>query len=270
MTRFASRLLLATGGLSALLSALTPATAQSNGVPNLQSGPGGWTHPFGGDFPSVQGSASPVHQDPGHRFVNAQANFRIGDVSNPNLKPWARDLMKKDNDEVDAGKVQFSANSSCVPSGIPMLLLMAGPFYVLQTPTKVVIVEQQTQQARHVYLNVPHMANIKPSWFGDSVGYYEGDTLVIDTVGLNTRTFVDYYGTPHGEKLHVVERWHLIDGGNMLEVNLAVEDPDTFYWPWRSYQRYQRGQRPMGEEICSENNTNLFDYHMPVADKPDF
>jgi len=119
-------------------------------------------------------------------------------------------------------------------------------------------------------LNEPHSANVKPSWLGESVGHYEGDTLVVDTIGLNTKTVVDSFRTPHTEKLHVVERWHLIDGGNMLEVNITVDDPDTFHRPWQTYQRYQRGLRPLAEFICAENNQNLFDYHMPVADKPDF
>jgi hypothetical protein len=123
---------------------------------------------------------------------------------------------------------------------------------------------------RHVYLNATHSANVKPSWYGESVGHYEGDTLVIDTVGVSTKTVVDAYRTPHTEKLHIVERWHRIDGGNGLEVNITVEDPDTYVQSWQSYQRYQTSNEPLGEFICQENNTNLFDYHMPVADKPDF
>jgi hypothetical protein len=218
----------------------------------------------------VPGSASPISQDPGHVFIDPMASFQIADLTNPNLKLWAREAMTKDIAEIDAGKIQFSPNSSCIPSGVPMYLLMTGPFYILQTPTKVIMLEQQTQQVRHIYMNVPHSADIKPSWFGESVGRYQGDSLIIDTVGLNTRTIIDYYGTPHTEKLHVVERWHLIDGGNMLEVNLTVDDSDTFYHPWDTYLRYQRGQGPLGEQICPENNTNLFDYHMPVADRPDF
>jgi hypothetical protein len=252
------------------VAATSYASAEPNNTPVLQFGPGGWTHPFGGRFPPVQGSAIPISQDPGHVFVNPQASFQIADLTNPNLKPWAAEAMRKDIAEIDAGKIQFSPNSSCIPSGVPMYLLMTGPFYILQTPKKVTILEQQTQQARHIYLDVNHSKDVKPSWFGESVGHYEGDSLVVDTVGLNTRTIIDYYGTPHTEKLHVVERWHLIDAGNMLEVNITVDDPDTFYRPWQTYKRYQRGQRPLGEEICSENNTNLFDYHMPVADWPDF
>jgi hypothetical protein len=147
-----------------------------------------------------------VRQDPGHPFVNLVESFRFGDVSNPNLKQWAKEVMKKDNDEIDAGKIQFTANSSCLPTGIPMFMLVPGPFYILQTPTKVVIVEESGHKARYVYLNEPHSANVKPSWLGESVGHYEGDTLVVDTIGLNTRTVVDSFRTPHTEKLHVVER----------------------------------------------------------------
>ena len=176
MTRFALRLLLAAGDALAIVSALTAlAAAQSNDVPDFQSGPSGWQHPFGLEFPAVQGSALPVRQDPGHRFVNAAQSWRIADISNPNLKPWAKEAMKKDIDEIDAGKIQFSTNSSCLPSGVPMFMLTGGPFYFLQTPTKVVIVEEANPQVRYIYLNVPHSANVKPSWLGDSVGRYEGD-----------------------------------------------------------------------------------------------
>lgn len=271
MAEIALRLpLLASGALLLVSISAAPAAAQASYTPNFQSGPGGWTHPFGGEFPPVQGSALPVRQDPRHAFVSPVASFRFGDISNPNLKPWVKDAMQKDNDEIDAGKIQFTANSSCMPAGIPMFDLLPGPFYILQTPTKVVIIEEQSHYMRHIYLDAPHSTDIKPSWFGESVGRYQGDTLIVDTVGLNAKTVVDSFRTPHTEKLHVVERWHLIDGGNMLEVNITVDDPETFYRPWRTYQRYQRGQRPLAEDICAENNTNLFDYHMPVADKPDF
>jgi hypothetical protein len=271
MIGLTSRSLLVAGSALALVSALAaPAAAQSAHVPNLQSGPGGWTHPFHGAFPPVQGSALPVQQDPGHPYVNAILSNRIGDISNPNLKPWAKEVMKKDIDEIDAGKIEFSAGSSCLPAGVPAFMQLPGPFYFLQTPTKVVILEEQDHAVRSIYLNVPHSADVKPSWYGESVGRYEGDTLVVDTIGLNTKTMVDLFRTPHTEKLHVVERWHLIDGGNMLEVNITVDDPDTFHRPWQTYQRYQRRQRPLEEFVCAENNQHLFDLQTPTSDKPDF
>jgi hypothetical protein len=271
MTRPTSRLLLQVGSALALAHALTtPAAAQTNAVPNFQSGPGAWRHPFGGEFPPVQGSALPTREDPSRPFVSAVQSFRFGDLSNPNLMPWVKDAMKKDIDEIDHGKIQFSANSSCLPAGVPMFDLLPGPFVIAQTPTQIVMMEEQGPSVRHIYLNVPHSADVKPSWLGESVGRYVGDSLVIDTIGVSTKTVVDSFRTPHTDKLHVVERWHLIDGGNMLQVDITVDDPGAFYRPWRTYQRYQRTPRPLEEDICAENNTNLFDYHIPVANKPDF
>jgi hypothetical protein len=119
-------------------------------------------------------------------------------------------------------------------------------------------------------LNVSHSANPKPSWYGESIGHYEGDTLVVDTIALNDKTSVDNYRTPHSEKLHVVERWKMIDDGKMLELTMRVDDPETYNEPWSAVRRYRRAQQAMTEEVCAENNAHLFDYHIPVADKADF
>jgi len=161
-------------------------------VPNFQLAPGAWQHPFGGEFPAVAGSALPVQQDPSVPFITPQQSWRIGDLTNPNLKPWARDVMKKDNDDIlYHGKIQFTANSSCLPAGVPVFDLLPGPHLIVQTPTEVIFLEEQGQQVRHVYLDVPHSNTILPSWYGESIGRYEGDTLIIDTIGLNTKTVVD-------------------------------------------------------------------------------
>src|SRR5262249_8699751 len=98
----------------------------------------------------------------------------------------------------------------------------------------------------------------------------EGDTLVIDTIGLNAKTFVDAYRTPHTEKLHVVERWRMVDDRRAIEVTFTVEDPDTYYEPWSGMRRYRRVTQQFEEDICGENHQPLFDYKIPVADNPDF
>jgi hypothetical protein len=242
--------------------------------PDFSSGQAGWLT-FRGEFIPVPGGPSPLRNDPAHPNVGnntgAQPTYRIGDLSNPNLKPWVKDRMKKDNDEVLAGKIAFTPRSSCTSAGIPGFILFGfQPLYILQTPKQVVMIYSGDQQVRHVYLDVPHSAHPKPSWYGESVGHYEGDTLVVDTIGLNDKTFVDNYRTPHTEKLHVTERWKLTDGGKVLEATVRVEDPDTFNAPWSGIQRYDRVERPMIEEVCAENNLHLFNYGVPVAEKPDF
>ena len=101
-------------------------------------------------------------------------------------------------------------------------------------------------QVRRVYMDVPHSADPKPSWYGESVGHYErGDTLVIDTIGLNNKTFLDNYRTPHTEKLHVVERWKLLDNQS-LELLFTVDDPDTFVKPWTAAFRLPIWARRLG------------------------
>ena len=267
MSTFAASKRLLTGGIFILLSS----AAQSAAPPDFSAGAAGWIHPRNAIFPAVPGSPSPVVQDPKYPFINAGASWRIGDVSNPNLKQWVKDAMKKDNDEIEHGKMEFQARSSCLPSGVPNIFLPGNALIILQTAKEVVMMKEGGTEVRHVYLDVPHSKRVEPSWYGESVGHYEGDTLVVDTIGQNTKTVVDAFRTPHSEKLHVVERWHLIDGGKRLEVNFTIDDPETFNEPWSTYLRYDRGKEPFLEDICAENNTaNLFDYHMPVANKPDF
>ena len=121
---------------------------------------------------------------------------------------------------------------------------------------------EEDHMARHVYLTDKHSPIVMPSWFGESIGHYEnGDALVVDTIGLNTRTFVDSFRTPHTEQLHVIERFRIVEGGKALEVNVRVEDPGAFTMPWSALQRYRRvEQGPMREAVCAENNANFFNY----------
>src|SRR6266478_5525603 len=217
-------------------AAAAPALAQQKAAPpDFSSNQVGWVGVNGGGpgFEPVAGLLPPVGSDPAHPFVpngaGRQPTYRIADLTNPNLKPWVKEHMKKDNQEVLAGKIAFTARSSCMPAGVPgFMTFPLAPIYFLQTPKKVVMIFAGDQQVRQVYLDVPHSPNPKPSWYGESVGHYEGDTLVVDTIGLNDKTFLDSYRTPHTDKLHVQERWRLIEDGKKLEIVMTIDDPDTF------------------------------------------
>jgi len=181
--------------------------------------------------------------------------------------------MKKDNDEVLAGKFAFTARSACQPGGVPGFdVLLGGALFILQSPREVTMIFSGNNEKRHIRLNASHAPNPKSSWYGDSVGHYEGDTLVVDTIGLNDKSFIDNYRTPHTAKLHVTERWRMIEDGKKLEILIGIDDPDTFNQPFQELRQYDRVNRTLAEDICSENNFNPFgiDYHTPVADKPDF
>jgi hypothetical protein len=184
--------------------------------------------------------------------------------------------MKKANEEVDAGKVPYITREHCWPAGVPgyTVYTRVQPIHFIQTPTKVVIYNELNAQIRRIYLNVPHSANPKPTWYGESVGRYEGDELVVDTIGLNDKTFVDNYRTPHTEQIHVVERFKMIEGGRTLQALVTVTDPGAFNMPWSAIQRWRRlTDRPMVENLCAENNVDFFGYDrwpIPQTTKPDF
>jgi hypothetical protein len=267
-----------TGLAAATLGVATQQVAaqqKASRPPDFSANQAGWVT-MGGDLLPVPGSPKPITWDPAHPYVpnnvGKQPTYRIADLTNPLLKPWVVERMKKDNAEVLAGKIAYTARSSCRPAGTPAFMLIGGfqPLFFVQAPKEVWMVYSGDAQVRRVYLDVPHSANAKPSYYGESVGHYEGDTLVIDTIAQNDKTFIDNYRTPHTEKLHVVERWRMTDGGNRMDVMVRIEDPDAFNEPWSAVQHYRRVSQEMQEEACAENNAHLFDYHIPVAEKPDF
>jgi hypothetical protein len=206
-----------------------------------------------------------------------QVTVRIADLTNPILKPWAVERMRKANADAAAGKEAFEARASCRPGGVPGFLVMGrvNPLYFVQTPKQVVMINEGGPEVRRIYMNIPHSAHPAPSPYGESVGHYEGgDTLVIDTIGLSDNTFIDNYRTPHTTQLHVVERFKLVDGGKTLQVSITVDDPGAFNMPWSARQTYRRThEEPMLETICAENNSVIFDAAVspiPQAGKPDF
>jgi hypothetical protein len=245
----------------------------------------GWVldHAFGVDdlLPPPDGGPGPVTFDKAHPYIpngfGAQSSYRVGDLSNPILQPWTIPSMKKANDEVLAGKVPFRARERCWPVGVPGFDAYSPieAFFFYQTAEKVVIIAQAGPEIRHIYLNVTHSKDVKPSWYGESVGHYEnGDTLVIDTIGISAKSFLDNYRTPHTDQLHVVERLKLATDRQSVDVSVFVEDPGTFTMSYTAVQRWRRTENaPIVTHQCNENNGDFFNQGLvplPEATKPDF
>jgi hypothetical protein len=281
-TRIALRSSLPAVTLTALLcagAAQIPALAQKAGPPDFSANNAGWIA-MGTDWDALPGSPPPVKQDPAHRYVpnntGAQPTFRIADINNPNLTEFAKASLKKTNDDVLAGKPMWSRSARCWATGPAFLLTPAQPMYFIQAPQQVRILAQHDNDVRRIYLDVPHSANVKPSWYGESVGRYEGDTLVVDTIGFNDKTFIDNFRTPHSEKLHLVERYRLIDNGERLEAEVTIEDPAVLIKPLHVSHRWRRVQQPIQEWRCAAGESNNpFSFapdvdRLPTAAKSDF
>jgi hypothetical protein len=219
------------------------------------------------------------------RATGRQPSLAVADLDNPILQPWAREKIRARNELVLAGKQVFSMHASCWPVGVPHFLLepMTRPMFIVQGPKEVVMILTSFNDVRRIYLADKHTDNVKFSFYGDSIGHYEGDALVIDTIGLDDRTFIDGFETPHTKQLHVVERLHLVDGGATLEANVHVEDPGAFTMPWNAIQRFRRFEAvasknvgrltqlatpeegPLTEAICAENpNSFMGMSHRPL------
>src|SRR5262249_49670420 len=233
------------GGVAAALlgaaTALLPAQAADQ-IPDFMQGGMGWNS--AGQMEAVAGAPAPVSQDPKVKYVpnnvRGQPTWRYADSNNSNLTQFAKDGLKKANDLYNAGFSLYNRTSRCWQPGIPVLNISPGRTYFLQTPKEVYIIWQRDQIVRHVYLNQQHTKNPKPSWNGESVGHYEGDTLVVDTIGQNTKTFADLYRTPHSDKMHVTERFRMLEGGKKLQVEMTVEDPVAFKAPWKGTKIWEK------------------------------
>jgi hypothetical protein len=241
----------------------------------------------GDNFLPPENGPGPVMSAPGHPYrPNGQGDdaagdptYRVSDLTNPILTPWAIEQMQITNDSVVAGNIPFEASERCYPPGVPawnVFRRVGTPMiFFAQTPDKVLMMWRGDNLVRHVYLNVPHSDNPKPSWHGESIGHYEGNTLVVDTIALleHPLSFVDNYRTPHTGQLHVVERFQLTDP-DTVEVDITVEDPGAFTMPWKARQIMTRSTRgPMFESVCAEGNPdyfNLYPVPIPEADIPDF
>ena len=290
-------LMLAAGSLASAPS--QTATVQSAGtVPDFS---GVWAHPFLTGFEPPASGPGPVRNLA--RRPDGRANFQrlVGDYKNPILKPEAAAIVKQHGDLSLSGQGYTTPSNQCWPGGVPYVFW---DFLVqmFQTPDHIFIVYRQGNEVRRVRLNQQHPAKIIPSWYGDSVGHYEGDTLVIDTVGIKKGPFamLDMYGTPFTDKLHVVERYRLVDyaqaadaierlekehtkggpgwdfdpnyRGKVLQMQFTVDDPGVFTTPWTSSITYRPSVDPWTELICAENarDFNHTESQLPTAAKPDF
>jgi len=288
MGKFASRYAagLTAGVICAAAALWTAFTAEaasnSSAIPDFSSNNTGWDGNGQNEFMPPRSGLGPVSDDPAHPYVSnfaarrtgQQPTWRVADLNNPNLKPWVVEALRKANADALAGKAMFTREARCWPTGVPAMLLNPGQLYFVQTPKEVWILQQADHRVRRIRLDQPHSANPKPSWYGESVGHYEGgDTLMVDTIGFNDKSFVDSYRTPHTTQLHVAERFKLIEGGKALEVTFTVDDPGAFNAPWSGGKRWERTRQALTEEACAENNADYFSYEVepiPQAARPDF
>jgi hypothetical protein len=270
-----------------MLAASAARAESANAIPNFASANFGWQSNLEDwEDPPPGAGHGPIKNDPAYPFLNNTEGIRAGtgatkritNTKDPVLKPWAAAQIQATNDEILQGvrDIPFTAQARCYPGGVPgQLLWPFEPVYFIQTPKEVWMIWQRDHLVRRIYLTDKHSQQVTPSWFGESIGHYEnGDTLVVDTIGLSTKiSYIDNFRTPHSEKLHVVERFTIDPGGRGMSALVRVEDTDAFNAPLTMTRRWFKFDGPMLETVCSENNGDFFNQNLfpePEAKTPDF
>jgi len=304
--------------------AAVPAMAQTAGteahraasIPNLTRV---WTHPsfpwfeppasgpgpitnlsrWAGQGPSGPGGSLNL---PAGRVGISNYDQLVGDYNSPILQPWAAAVVKRFGEIALAGITAPNPSNQCWPFPMPFIYKQ-GTMQMIQEPHRVTMLYSGNSEVRRVRLNQPHPSPLKPQWYGDSVGHYAGDTLVIDTVGIKTDrkyAMIDLFGTPYTDKLHIVERYRLRDyddvkdalernnkenwlvqgdvwtrhrNGKFLQAHVTVEDEGVFTSPWTATLTYAPGGARVAEGVCAENRMEYYNNResdVPRAQKPDF
>jgi hypothetical protein len=318
MLRFklGSRLQSAIAGLIAAVSLELPALAAP--APQFPDFSGVWMHPaFPWYEPPVSGPGPITNLSrwaqqipagvagsaglPPSKSGISDYDQLVGDYNSPILQPWAAAVVKRLGEMSLAGITFPNPSNQCWPFPVPFIYKQF-MLQMIQQPDRVTMLYSGDHELRRVRMNGSHPVALTPSWYGDSVGHYEGDTLVIDTVGVRTDrpyAMIDLFGTPYTAKLHVVERFSLRDydevkdaldrnkkenwlfngdvfsqhRGKFLQLQLTIEDEGVFTTPWTATLTYVPSPDQIPEGVCAENPHEYYsnkDSDVPKADKPDF
>jgi hypothetical protein len=304
-------------------SGVGPASGVTNGARLIPDFSGTWNHPAfpwfeppaSGPGPvtnksrwpqqpgdGISGSLSLPPLPPGVEGVSDYDQL-VGDYSNPILQPWAAEVVKKFGEMSIAGITYGNPSNQCWPMPMPFIYKQF-LVQIIQQPDRVLLIyTAPNTDVRRVRLNDRHPEPLTASWYGDSIGHYEGDTLVIDTVGVKTDrpyAMIDLFGTPYTKSLHLVERYRLREyddvkdaiernkkenwlfngdvfsnyRGKFLQLHLTIEDEGVFTTPWTVTLTYVPGPDVASEAVCAENLHQYYydhsDANVPLAQKPDF
>ena len=177
-------------------------------------------------------------------------------VAEPPLQSWAKAKFQsiKPGYGPHASPDSEDPILNCLPPGVPRIILIPFPVQIIQLPSQVLMVFEYDHFVLQIDMTrQSHPKDIDPTWMGDSIGKWDGDTLVIDTVGLNDKTWLDQVGHPHSSALHVVERLRRVNH-DTLQDSLTIDDPRTYTKPWTGQQTFTlRPGWKIKEYVCEDN-----------------
>jgi hypothetical protein len=184
----------------------------------------------------------------------------------PSMTPWAEERFKANKPSFGPHAVEDSNDPvnpttvsavGCFPPGVPRIYLQPFPMELIQTQGRVILFYEFNHLVRQIFTDGrKHNTDLGPTWMGDSIGTWEGDTLVVDTIGFNDKTWLDRAGHPHSQDLHVVERIRRPDH-DTLQIAVTMEDPKAYTKPWNDTLTYKLHPKWNISEMICEDNVNF-------------
>jgi hypothetical protein len=166
------------------------------------------------------------------------------------FQPWAAELFK----QRQANKMRDNPMINCLPAGVPRLDAYTHPYKIVQTPELIVVLYESQTTFRQIFTDGrSHPVDPEPSWYGYSIGTWDGDTFVVETIGFNDKTWLDGFGHPHSDAMKLTERFRRHDFGHM-DIEITIDDPKAYTKPIRYVQpQVLQPDNELIEYICNEN-----------------
>ncbi len=222
----------------------------------------------------LAGASTTTAQVPTEGEHNADLSGVWTGVNLPGTTEWAINTFSKDLPEMTAwGQARFDAAKpqrgprgvpvaetddlafKCYPPGTPRIYIHPFPMEIIQLPGRVLMVFEYDHLIRQIYTDGrEHRTDLAPSYMGDSIGHWEGDTLVVETTNFNDRTWIDRIAVPHSEEMRLIERLHLNEQ-EQLQIDIRVEDPIALAKPWEFSRYYRKTDWTIEELVCEDNAT---------------
>ena len=198
--------------------------------------------------------------DKTRKYTIYELAFSLTNVVPP-MTPWAEAKYKANKPNVGPRSVSLAESNDpimqCAPPGVPRIYQIRGePMEIAHIPGRVLMIFEYDHFIRNIFTDGrAHPKDLSPSWMGDAIGKWAGDMLVVDTVGFNDKTWLDYDGLPHSEDLHLVERIRRVNH-DTLTIDITIEDPKAYTKTWESHAVYElKPSWDLGEVVCEDNVT---------------
>jgi hypothetical protein len=189
----------------------------------------------------------------------------------PLMTPWGEAEYKKIRESYTSTSTGYLNDPvfNCMPPGVPRVYAIdfEGIMEMIQLPGRVLQIFEFDHYVRQIYTDGrAHDESLPPTWMGDSIGKWEGDTLVVDTTGFNDKTRLDRLGHPHSDALHLIERFRRVSKDKLI-VDITIEDPKAYPKPWGGQLTYAlKPDWKLMEFMCQDNHT--FDQFTDESAKP--